>query len=83
MRAGALAATAADIEEWADQTRYEHLYDPEGFQQAVSARRSEVIKNTPSFMAIDVAAQFDRRAQEHLSAVRRSRAERDIIRAER
>lgn len=83
VRAGALAATAAEIEEWADQTRYEHLYDPEGYQQVVSARRSEVIENTPSFMVMDVAAQFDRRTQEHLSAVRRSRAERDIIRAER
>ena len=83
VRAGALAASATDIEEWADQTRYEHLYDPDGYQQAIAARRSDLIDSSPGWMAIDVAKQFDNRTQAHLSTIRRSRAERDIIRAER
>lgn len=83
VRAGALAASATDIEEWADQTHFEHLYDPERYQQAIAARRNELIDSSPGWMAMDIAKQFDSRTQAHLSTIRRSRAERDIVRAER
>ncbi len=88
VRTGALAEKTTEIERWAEEARLEHLYDPDGFAAAAAARRAALFGGkdggeVPGWMALDVANVFDRQTGAQLDAIRRGRAERDIVRAER
>lgn len=93
VKTGAIAAKTGEIDRWAEQARIDHLYDPEGFQQAAAAYRTQLFtaprtgqdpdRSVPSWMAMDIGNAFDQRATANLGAIRRSRAERDMVRAER
>lgn len=93
VKTGAIASKTGEIDRWVEQARVDHLYDPEGFQEAAAAYRSSLLaqpgsgkgddRSVPGWMAMDLAAAFDQRVTANLGAIRRSRAERDIVRAER
>ncbi len=86
VKAGALAEKTTQLESWAQETRLQHLYDPEGYAAAVRARRTALFAEdgeVPGWMAMDIGQVFDRQTGAQLDAIRRSRAERDIDRAER
>ena len=93
IKTGAVAAKTGEIDRWVEQARVDHLYDPEGFEQAARAYRSQMMtapgrdggpdRSVPGWMAVEIGEAFDQRATANLGAVRRARAERDIVRAER
>lgn len=78
IRQGAVAKAANDVEQGLDELRTQHLFDPEGFQQAALQARSTLIENAPAFMVGQATQIFDSRYTTHLGSVRSARAERDL-----
>lgn len=93
VKTGAIAAKTGEIDRWIEQARVDHLYDPDGFEEAAAAYRTQLFtapsngqgpdRSVPGWMAMEIGQAFDQRANANLGAIRRSRAERDMVRAER
>ncbi|WP_433942725.1 transglycosylase SLT domain-containing protein [Brevundimonas diminuta] len=79
MREGTLARLGNARDNDLDQMRLEHAFDPEAFQKAASEYRSSSLNAAvPAALAVDWAADFDRRSQSILSTIRTARANRDL-----
>lgn len=79
MQEGTLARLGNARDNDLDQMRLEHAFDPEAFQRAASEYRSSSLNAAvPAALAVDWAADFDRRSQSILSTIRTARANRDL-----
>ena len=82
IRTAALASTRTSIEDMAETARLDHRYDPDGYQETMAIARSDLLQRVPGWMAVDVGAHFDGRAQAHLTQIRSERAQRDLVRSD-
>lgn len=78
LRSGTLAQYLVDDTRWLDERAASDPFDAAGFQAAVLAQRSAVIRDTPGSLAIERANAFDRRSQQLLGNMRTAQADRDI-----
>jgi len=79
MHEGTLARLGNARDNDLDQMRLAHAFDPEAFQKAASDYRSASLDTAvPAALAVDWAADFDRRSQSILSTIRTARANVDL-----
>lgn len=79
MNEGTLARLGNARDSDLDQMRLDHAFDPEAFQKAASDYRSASLDAAvPPGLAVDWAADFDRRSQSILSTIRTARANVDL-----
>lgn len=79
MQEGTLARLGNARDNDLDQMRLDHAFDPEAFQKAASDYRTASLDAAvPAALAVDWAADFDRRSQSILSTIRTARANVDL-----
>lgn len=79
MRTGTLAKLGNARDNDLDALRLEHAFDPDAFQKAASEYRTAALQGpVPGGLAIDWAADFDRRSTSILSTIRTARANVDL-----
>lgn len=79
LRTGTLAKLGNARDNDLDALRLQHAFDPDGFQKAASEYRTASLQGpVPGGLAIDWAADFDRRSTSILSTIRTARANVDL-----